>query len=373
MSAGYDFSQLYGQANMTGMLNIPEDTYDMVCTKSEWGRSKDGTKGQWTVELSITTGPQAGTKMGTNITINPVKNDGEPNPNGLGMMFRDLSAFGVPIPIPPGWTEQGIAQFMVSKPVRAMVYDDHYEGDTRSKIRKFLPPLPGAPTQVQQAPQQQQQQYAQNGYGQPPQPHYAEQYPGQYNQPQQNGYGQQPAAPSWGGPDQQPGQPPQQTAPGPWQGAPAQVPGAPEWAQPAAPGQGGLGEFTQQGQSVQPGYGQQQPYGGPGPSAMVQGPGGGLVPTGPGGYPQAPPPQGPYGQPNADWNPAAQGYGAPAGDAPGPGAPYQQGAPSPSDQGQPAMPPWAQQQPQPGYQPQQPGPVNPPQDPNAAPPPPWAQ
>jgi hypothetical protein len=333
MSAGYDFSQLYGQANMTGMLNIPEDTYDMVCTKSEWGRSKDGTKGQWTVELSITTGPQAGTKMSNIITINPVKNDGEPNPNGLGMMFRDLSAFGVPVPIPPGWTEQGIAQFMVGKPVRAVVYDDKYEGDTRSKIRKFLPPLPGAPTQVQQAPQQ--QQYAQNGYGQPPQN--GGPYSGSMGgYPQQNGYGQQPAAPSWGGPDQQPGQPPQQTAPGP------------------------------QGQSYQPGYGQ-QPQGGPGyptQSAMGAAPGGASGMSGAPATAFSQPGYPPQGQPP---------YGAPVSGAPAPGAPYQQGAPSPSDQGQPAMPPWAQQQPQPGYQPQQPGPVNPPQDPSAAPPPPWAQ
>jgi len=343
MSAGYDFGQLYGQANMTGMLRIPEDSYDMVCTKSEWGKSKDGTKGQWAVELVITTGPHAGTSLGTNITINPVRNDGEPNPNGLGMMFRDLNAFGVPVPPQPGWTEQYIAQFMVGKPVTGVVKDDEYDGDTRSKIKRFQPARPDAPTQVQAAPQQP-QQYPPNGYGQPPQPHYAEQYPGQYSQPQQNGYGQQqPAAPSWGGPDQQPGQPPQQTAPGPWQGAPAQVPGAPEWAQPAAPGQGGLAEFTPQGQSWQPGYGQQ--------------------PQGPqtGAFGQPYPPQ---GQPP---------YGAPVSGAPAPGAPYQQGAPSPSDQGQPAMPPWAQQQPQPGYQPQQPGPVNPPQDPSAAPPPPWAQ
>jgi hypothetical protein len=35
---------------------------------------------------------------------------------------------------------------------------------------------------------------------------------------------------------------------------------------------------------------QYAPYGGPGPSAMVQGPGGGTVPTGPGGYPQQPVP-----------------------------------------------------------------------------------
>jgi hypothetical protein len=369
MSAGYDFGQLYGQANMTGMLRIPEAEYDMLCTKAEWGRSKDGTKGQWTVEMLITTGEHAGTKLSNVITINPVKNDGSPNPNGLGMMFRDLAAFGVPIPVPPGWDEPGIARFMVGKPVTGQVKDDEYDGETRSKIRRFAPPRPGAPTQQSQngyAPQNgygpQGSPYAQNGqngYGQDP---YAQPYSGSMGGYPQQG---QPAAPSWGGPEQQPGQPPQQTAPGPWQGAPAQVPGAPEWAQPAQPGQGGMAEFTPQGQSYQPGYGQQPPYGGPGGGYNVQ--------PGAQGGPGYPPP----GRP--------EGYGAPAQGAPAPGAPYQQGAPSPSDQGQPAMPPWAQAQgqtpPPPGVQAYQggqqgyqPGPANPPPaDPNAAPPPPWAQ
>lgn len=363
MSAGYDFGQLYGQANMTGMLRIPEAEYDMVCTKCEWGRSKDGTKGQWTVEVVITTGEHTGTKMSNVITINPVKNDGEPNPNGLGMMFRDLAAFGVPVPIPPGWTEEGIARFMAGKPVSGVVKDDEYNDETRSKIRRFNPARPGAPVQVPQAPQQPQQgpypypasPYGngaqpgppagyQPGYGQQPQQGYGSQYA-------QNGqYGQQPAAPSWGGPDQQPGQPPQQTAPGPWQQAVPQTQGVPEWAQPAQPGQGGMAEFTPQGQSYQPGYNQ-------------------------------PPPQQPGYQPGQYVSPEQQaflnqqqgpppGYGAPAQGAPGQGAPYQQGAPSPSDNmGQPAMPPWAAQQ----GQPQQPQQVQPPQDPNAAPPPPWAQ
>ena len=56
-----------------------------------------------------------------------------------------------------------------------------------------------------------------------------------------------------------------------------------------------------------PGY----PYGGPGPSAMVQGPGGGLVPTGPGGIPQPVPTAQPTGAPYAP--PATAPYGGPAG------------------------------------------------------------
>ncbi len=366
MSQGYDFGQLYGQANMTGMLRIPEDSYPMICTSSAWGKSKDGTKGQWVVETVITAGQHAGVKMSTNITINPVKNDGTPNPNGLGMMFRDLSAFGVPIPVPPGWNEPGIARFMVGKAITGVVKDDEYDDATRSKIKRFEPARPGDPTQLpQQAPQQ--PQFAQNGFGQLDQNQYAPPPPASYGAPYppQNGFGPppgQPAAPSWGGPEQQPGQPPQQTAPGPWQQSAPQTQGVPEWAQPAQPGQGGMAEFTPQGQSYQPGYGQQPP--------QQQGyqPGQFVSPEQQAylnqqyGQQQAPPP----GGPNA-------AYGAPATGAPAPGAPYQQGAPSPSDQGQPAMPPWAQQQPQPGYQPQQPGPANPPADPNAAPPPPWAQ
>src|SRR5271167_2777428 len=272
MSQGYDFGQLYGQANMTGMLRIPEAEYDMVCTKSEWGRSKDGTKGQWTVEVAITTGEHTGTKMSTVITINPVKNDGEPNPNGLGMMFRDLAAFGVPIPIPPGWTEEGIAQFMAGKPVSGVVKDDEYDGETRSKIKRFNPARPGAPVQVPQ-PQQPQQgayPYPAGPYGNgaqpgPPagyQPGYGQQAPysgsmggypqyPDYNQQPQPQYGQQPAAPSWGGPDQQ-------------------------------PGQGGMAEFTPQGQSYQPGYGQTQQQQ-PGYPAGYQQPQ--QVPTPPPGYP----------------------------------------------------------------------------------------
>ncbi len=326
MSEGYDFGQLYGQADMSRGIRIPEGVYDAVCGKSEWGRTKDGAKGQWTVETTVTTGQYAGTTLVNTITISPVRTDGTENRQGLGIMFRHLHAFGVPVPPPLGdrgfwelgWREENVAQFMTGKPVQIVVKDDEYDGVTRSKIRDYQPPRPGAPVQVEA------RQPQQNGYA------------------QQNGYGQ-PAAPSWGGPGQQPGQPPQQTAPAPWQGAPAQVPGLPEWAQPAAPGQGGLAEFTPQGQSWQPGYGQQP-----------QGPQTGAF--GQPGYP-------PQGQPP---------YGAPVSGAPAPGAPYQQGAPSPSDQGQPAMPPWAQQQ-QPGYQPQQPGPANPPADPNAAPPPPWAQ
>ena len=71
----------------------------------------------------------------------------------------------------------------------------------------------------------------------------------------------------------------------------------PPWtSQIAGPqGEATVAQMTSWQQSVQPSQG--QPYGGPGPGAMVQGPDGSTVPAAPGGYPQQP-----YGQ----QGPAAQ-------------------------------------------------------------------
>ena len=362
MSAGYDFGQLYQQADTSGIRLLDPGWYEAVVTRAEWGTTKAGDKGQWTIESVITTGVAAGQKLTTNITVSPVKQDGTLNDKGMGIMFRQLAAFGVPVPPDQpfwvlGWREPDIARFMVGKPVqiRVITDDSNPEYPASSKVKDFRPPKPGQPLQVQQAPQQpaysQGPQYGQppaggpgGGYGQ--QPAYAQ---GGNGQPQPGvgggggGYGQQyPGAASSPG-YQQPAQQPAagQVAPPAWQNAnaaspqaQAAIPGAPGWAQPGVPGQGGVGEFTPAGQS-------QQPW-------MQQGP--------------------PQGQP-------PQGYAAPATGAPGQGAPYQQGAPSPSSQ------PWQPQQPGPA-QPQQgqPAPGNPYQQPQGQLPPqgapeqpPWAQ
>ena len=346
MSAGYDFGQLYSQADTSGIRLLDPAWYEAVVTKAEWGTTKAGDKGQWTIESVITTGQYAGQKLTTTITVSPVKTDGTLNDKGMGIMFRQLAAFGVPVPPDQpfwvlGWREPDIARFMVGKPVqiRVITDDSNPEYPASNKVKDFRPPKPGQPLQVQQAPQQ-------PGYGQAP----------QYGQPpmgQPAGYGQQPAYANGG--YQQPAQQPTAgpVAPAAWQNAqpnqgqaPAAVPGVPGWAGPGVPGQGGMGEFTPQGQSQQPWMQQSAPQQSP---------------------PQGPPP----------------GYGAPATGAPGQGAPYQQGAPSPSNQ------PWQPQQPgpaQPGYGPPQgqpPAPGNPyqqqqpqgqmPPQQGAPETPPWAQ
>jgi hypothetical protein len=339
MSAEYDFNALYGRADLSGFTVLPKGNYDAVVTKSEWGRTKDGTKGMWTVETVITTGEHAGTKRTGNITVSLTKNDGSSNEKGLGMMFRQLSSLGVPVPPDQqpfwqlGWTEQQVAQSMVGKPVMLRITVREAEGDypERDQIRDFLPPRPGAPLQVQQkpgygaamgyeqnfaAPPQQPQFQPYQQQGQDP---YAQQQPAAYGQQPQNGYPQQPpqGGPAGYGGQQGTGQ----TAPGPWQNAqqPAagqqQVPGAPSWAQPPQPGQGGTGEFTPQGQSQQPSF---MPPGGQQPPQQNQ-----WQP------PQYQPPQAqfqsPLGQPPQQPN----GY-------------QQQPQPQQQQQGAPELPPWAQ-------------------------------
>ena len=331
MSEGYDFGTLYGMADHSAARVIPEDSYDAIVEDAAWGKTKDGTKGAWTVKFRITTGPEAGYPLTMTMSVSPNKNDGTSNERGLGRMFRQLAAMG--IPVPPGqafwelgWSPENVAQAMKGKPVLIKVIQDEYDGDKNNKVRDIRPPKPGAPLQVQQA---QQAQQAPAGQWQAPQNTGYAQAGGGYQgygqpQPQPNGYPQQPQGqPGYGYPGQQ--QAPQgPVAPGPWQNAqpqpgqpqqpPQQVPGTPTWAQPAQPGQGGQGEFTAQGQSFQGHPGQQFPN----------------------GQPQTPP----------------QGYGAPATGAPAPGAQVQPGAPSPSSpqqgqqdpgqqQGAPNLPPWA--------------------------------
>lgn len=304
---GYDFGQLYGTADMSANL-VPADRYPAVVEDAEWGRTKDGTKGAWTIVFR-TTAPglkksqgTAGSKFTMTLSVNPTKQDGTPNPQGMGIMFRQLGALGVPIPPAQpfwelGWTPDQVAQAMKGRPCTIQLIEDEYDGVTRNKVRDIQPPTPGAPTAP---PQQAQQQAAGAGYpqnfAQPPQgqPYGGQQAPQPWNAPQgQDAYGNQWHGQQQGGPPPGYGQQPQQGVPG--------------YAQPAQPGQPGMGQFTPQGQAVQPGTH-------PGHDQMAQqGP--------PQGYPQQGPPPGQNGYP-------AQPQG------------QQQGPPQQGDT--PAPPPWAQ-------------------------------
>jgi hypothetical protein len=298
-SQDYDFATLYGMADHSAGFLYPEGWYDAVVEDASYGRSKDGSKGQWTVKFRTTTGDAAGrSPLTTTLSISPVKQDGTQNTMGLGILFRHLAALGVPVPDPAHegqvlngqapfwvmrWTYENVAQVMVGRPAKIKVVHDEYDGVTRNKIRDIRPAQPGAPTTWPQQ-QAQQQGFAPGGFNpQPPDQQFGQPQPGAfpgavgggvgyqgppqdqnpyanpYTQPaantgpgyQQPGYGQPPAG------TQQPwAQPPAQQ---PWQqpSAPTQqgqppVPGAPQWAQPPQPGQGGYGEFTQPGQSQQP-------------------------------------------------------------------------------------------------------------------------
>lgn len=317
--SGYDFGQLYGGADMSVGLRMEEDSYPALVEESEWGRTKDGTKGQWTIVFR-TTAPglkkslgSPGSKLTMTLSVNPTKQDGSPNPQGLGIMYRQLGALGIPIPPAQpfwelGWSPEQVAQAMKGRPCTLVVKDDEYEGVTRSKIRDIRPPTPGAPTTLPQGgqqgqpfggPPQGQQQWQPSGQ-QAPQPWQPPQQPqGQF---QGQGYGQQ-----------QTGQPPTgqqpQGGPAPQYGQPTYNPNVPPYAQQPAPGQPGVQQFTQQGQAIQPGVH-------PGHDQMAQQ----QYPQQPQGQ-QGPPPNGYPQQPD-------QGQ--------------QQGQP-PQGGGAPAPPPWAQQ------------------------------
>jgi hypothetical protein len=334
--SAYDFSSLYGQADMTGQTFVPKGTYDAVVEKNEFGRSKDGTKGQWTPKFRITTGPHAASSVTTSITISPE------NEKALGIMFRHLGAMGVPIPDAYGqrpgwwqlgWTEEQVAQATVGKPVQLQIIEDEYDGAPRSKVRDIKPPRPGAPTDWPRGGQQQQGGYAPTyGYqpqpGQPPQGAPQQPYGQSPQQAPQTGYQQQP----WEAQQQPPQAPPadpwaqQQQAPQgqPWQ--PQQGQGAPQGGYQAGPPAGGqppaqsppwggapAGPVPPQGGQFDPAYGQQQapppfqPQGGfaqPGPeqftmagqAAPGQAPAGANGQAGQQQAPPAGPPQPPWAQ-----------------------------------------------------------------------------
>ncbi|MGH3300389.1 MAG: hypothetical protein ACRDOK_01700 [Streptosporangiaceae bacterium] len=312
---GYDFASLYGQADHSASMLYDAGLYDSVVESSEFGKTKDGTKGAWTIKFRTTSGVNPGKSPVTmTLSISPNKKDGTPNHVGMGIMFRQLGALGVPVPAeswpkqlgpvpgPPFWinpqtgqpfpddenygAQRYAASLMTGRPCQIKIaHDDSYDGTPRMKIASILPPRPGAPTSWQQAQQPQYQAAA------PPQA---------YGQPAPYGQQQGPAVP--------PGQPAPYAQP---------IPGAPAWAQPPTPGQGGLAEFTPQGMSAQPAIG---------------------------AYPQ--PQQGPPQPPAVQQPPWAQ-QGPPQG---------QQQLPYPP-QGQPPLPPQGQyngQQPQPQAQPEVP-------------------
>jgi hypothetical protein len=302
-AAGYDYGALYGQADMSRNL-LEEDRYPAVVEEAEWGRTKDGTKGAWTIVFR-TTGPglkqhlgQPGTKLTMTLSVNPTKADGSPNPQGLGIMYRQLGAMGIPIPPAQpfwelGWSSEQVAQALVGKPCIIRVRQNEWDGGVNNKVADIQPPAPGQ--QVQAGPPQQApapyQGPPQSPYTQPqgaPQGYQGQQAPQPYQGQQQAPQGQQ------GPPPGQPWQQPQQGVPG--------------YAQPAQPGQGGTGQFTPQGQAIQPGTH-------PGHDQMAQQQ-----------YQQGPPPNGYPGQPQQ----AQQG-------------PPQQGQQGPPPGGQaPQLPPWAQ-------------------------------
>lgn len=369
----YDFNALYGQADMTAGMVIDAGSYDAVVESSEWGNTKSGDKGAWTIKFRITTGQHAGVPLTMTMSVSPTKQDGTVNSAGLGIMYRQLGALGVPVPPNQpfwamGWSEENVAQAMTGRPCLIRVIQDEYDGRMNNKVRGIEPARPGAPTDWPRNSQQQPQQ-GQGGQFGP-----IAQMPGQLAQ---NGAMlQQPQGPY--------GQPS-----APWNPA---AQGQPAYG--AQPGQGGTGEFTQQGQSQQPwmpgaGYQHQnlqpqasQGYGTPpgpqpgqpspwnaGPQAPAQasqGPspvqgyqqGLGGVPAGqPASYPSyAQQPQNgqlPQDAPGWAQGPTgahaqqgyAQNYPAPGGQAPAQGpAGYQpqEQQPGQSGQGGPPMPPWAQ-------------------------------
>jgi hypothetical protein len=364
----YDFGALYGQADASIFVYEP-GLVDAVVEASTWGRTKDGSKGQWDVRFRVTTGQDAGRaqiKFPMTVTT-----EGASAAQSLGIMFRHLESMGVPSEwVRTNPPEEQIAQAMVGKPVQLKIIVDEYEGVQRNKVRDVRPPRPGAPTTW---PQYQPQmaatpQYGQAQYGQPaypggvdpwqtpapaqPQPQYGGQIaPQAYGQPQA-------PAPMYPGQPtfQQPGQAPQPYAGQPQQApAPQQPQSAPPWAQPGQTQQ----QYEQQSQAPQ-----QQ------------------APQFPGTAPYAPPQAPQQADPWATQAPTAQANGA------DPSAPpwAQPGAQQAAQQ----QPPWAQQQP-----PQAPqAPFTPPAPsqapaapwngqqapqtdqqtgPQGAPPPPWAQ
>jgi hypothetical protein len=337
-SLGYNWGEMYGRADHSVGQLIDKGQYTAIVTSSTWDRTKDGTKGAWTVVCALTSGPRPGMKITTTLAVSPKKKDGTENDQGIGILSRQLAALGVPMPPPYGpqgfwqlgWNEQQAGQAMVGRPVLLTLIQDEYDGVTRNKVRDIQPAPPGAPTQVPQPQQQGWQQQAGPGPGPGQMQQGWQPGPGQQQGPPQ-GQAQQPWANPQGGYQQGPPQgqqqfegqgfgqgfgqqgppqgqgyqqgPPQQGPPQGqgWQQGPPQGqqgppqgqgydPNVPPYAQQANPGQGGYGQFTQQGQAQQPGTvpeHTQQPWANGQPGQQQ------------GGYAQQGPPQGEQGPPQA--------------------------------------------------------------------------
>jgi hypothetical protein len=274
-ASGYDFGAMYGQADMSVRL-IPEDNYDAIVESAEWGRTKDGTKGAWTIVFRVSSGPHVRTKLTMTLSVNPTDKDGKPNPQGLGIMYRQLGAMGIPIPPAQpfwelGWSPEQVAQAMTGRPVLIRVIQNEWNGMANNKVRDIRPPRAGAPVQLpadagqsQQAPPPYNQPQGPPAQAQPQQQPYAgQQAPQPWQQPQGTGPGQPPTgqqpqsgqSPQYGAGPAQPWQqgPPQGQQAPPQQGPPAYNPQVPPYAQQPYQGQPGTQQFTQQGQAVQPG------------------------------------------------------------------------------------------------------------------------
>jgi hypothetical protein len=292
-SAGYDFRQLYGEADHTAGQLYDAGTYDAVVEANDFGRTKGKDKDCWVIKTRLY-GPQGPRGILTGqITISPNKNDGSRNTGGMGGMFRELHAIGTPVGPPHGppgeqpwwdlgWDEHRVAANSIGKACQIEVSVSEWpegSGQKRNRIERYLPARPGfvpgqqmaqqpgyvpgpvggmtpqGPPQGVQGPtpgqQAAQQIAAQHGWTQ-------QQQPPPQQQPQQGG----PGAPPWqpGGQfAQPPGQQPQQGGmaynPGGTgqQPPPTYDPSLPPHAQPATQGQPGMGQFTSQGQAIQPG------------------------------------------------------------------------------------------------------------------------
>jgi hypothetical protein len=314
-----NYGELYGKADFSGGL-IPKGDYPAVVEEAEAGRTKDGSKKQWVIAFRITAGTYAARRLTTNITVSPKTKDGRDNGFGIGQMFRQLAALGVPVPDPddpsrqqvlngrvPFWidertgqpfpddgtAERLAAQIMTGRPAKIRVTENEWDGGTNNKVTDILPPDPGSPTdwprREQQAPQPGYGQYVpQQGYGQP-------------------AYGQPP--PAYGPPYY--GPPPQQPAYGPPGGL-----SQPSYGQPQQPGWDGQPLMPPAGQSPQEHWnmpvGSAQPQ--PGYQTVTQQaaqqppPGQPPVPGSP-GWAQPPPPD--PGQPGlGQFTPEGQGQQA---------------------------------------------------------------
>lgn len=313
----YNMADLFNRADHSRGVLLDVGWYNVTIESGEWGRDRSGSKGQWTIVGRTTSGNN---KLTTTITISP---DSE---KAMGIMFRHLAAFGIPTPPPYGapgtqgwwelgWTPQQVAQAMVGKNLDWYLVKNEYpegSGQFNNKVRDMRPAQGGA----QQAP------------AGPPQPPGMQQPPGMPpGQPPIPQPPQQAPPPGYGAAPQQPfpGQgatsatqpvPPGMVpmmgpgggsfTPGPATGGPGYDPNLPPYAQPAQPGQPGMGQFTPDGQAQQPGtIGQQM----------------------------AAPAQPPYAAPGVPQPPAQQQFQYP-GQPPAPGA-----QPPPGDT--PAPPGWA--------------------------------